>query len=132
MGAAFAFHQSFRHVNLVDKQDELTIINLGNLNLWKIFADLNSSGIYLSGETVKCQVTFFNTHEFHPETVQDKLEHLAWASVQLQCICQVATPSGSASRRESESVAPSLDSLTTLTSLQPQKDAFNREVFATK
>ena len=42
MGAAFAFHQSFRHVNLVDKQDELTIINLGNLNLWKIFADLNS------------------------------------------------------------------------------------------
>ena len=60
----------------------------------EIFADLNSSGIYLSGETVKCQVTFFNTHEFHPETVQDKLEHLAWASVQIQCICQVATPSG--------------------------------------
>ena len=38
-----------------------------------------------------------------------------------------------ASRRESESVAPSLDSLTTTsTSLQPQKDAFTREVFATK
>jgi len=98
----------------------------------EIFADLNSSGIYLSGETVKCQVTFFNTHEFHPETVQDKLERLAWASVQIQCICQVATPSGTASRRESESVAPSLDSLTTSTSLQPQKDAFTREVFATK
>ena len=99
----------------------------------EIFADLNSSGIYLSGETVKCQVTFFNTHEFHPETVQDKLEHLAWASVQIQCVCQVATPSGAASRRESESVAPSLDSLTSAsTSLQPQKDAFTREVFATK
>ena len=33
---------SFRHVNLVDKQDESTIINLRNLNLWKIFADLDS------------------------------------------------------------------------------------------
>ena len=89
----------------------------------EIFADLTSSGIYLSGETVKCQVTFFNTHEFHPESAQEKLEHLAWASVQIQCICQVANP-----RRESES--SNLDSLTT--SLQPQKDAFTSEVFATK
>ena len=27
----------------------------------EVFASLKSSGIYLSGETVQCQVTFFNT-----------------------------------------------------------------------
>ena len=95
----------------------------------EIFADLNSCGIYLSGDKLKCQVTFFNTHEFDPETVQEKLEHIAWASVQIQCVCQVATPGPS--RRESESVPPNFDSLNS-TSLQPQKDAHTREVFATK
>ena len=76
----------------------------------------------------------FSKQPYHIPTClfQFSFKTVAWASVQLQCICQVATPSGSASRRESESVAPSLDSLSTLTSLQPQKDAFNREVFATK
>lgn len=102
----------------------------------EIFADLNSSGIYLSGDTIKCQLTFLNTHDFDPETVQEKLEHVAWASVQIQCICQVANPmvSSGPSRRESETNAPaSLDNPGTAgTSLQPQKDAFTREVFATK
>jgi len=98
-----------RHTEVLEDFQPLIIKNKN----MEIFADLNSSGIYLSGETVKCQVTFFNTHEYHPETVQDKLERLAWASVQIQCTCQFASPSGTAS-------------------LQPQKDAHTREVFATK
>ncbi len=95
----------------------------------EIFADLKSSGIYLSGESVKCQVTFYNSHSFDPESMQERLEHLAWSSVQIQCVCQVATAL-EPSRRESESGLDSLNAGST--SLQPQKDAFSREVFATK
>ena len=92
----------------------------------EIFADLHSSGIYLSGEPVRCQVTFSNIHRFDPDSLDDKLEHVAWASVQIQCICQVASNVGP-SRRESES-----SEMIQGTSLQPQKDAHTQEVFATK
>ena len=71
-------------------------------------------------------ISEINTHTLEP--IEDKIEHLAWASVQLQCICQVAN--AGPSRRESESGGGHMDSLTT--SLQPQKDAFTREVFSTK
>ena len=95
----------------------------------EIFAELHSSGIYLSGDQVKCQITFSNIHQFDPESLDDKLEHVAWASVQIQCVCQVANNViGGPSRRESES-----SEMIQGTSLQPQKvDAFTQEVFATK
>ena len=93
----------------------------------EIFADLNSSGIYLSGDQVKCEIAFSNIHQVDPESLEDKLEHVAWSSVQIQCVCQVANNNVAPSRRESES-----NEMVQGTSLQPQKDAFTQEVFSTK
>lgn len=110
-----------------DLSEELKV-SPDRLRIMEIFVDLHSSGIYLSGETLKASVTFTNVHTFDPEQImEEKLEHLAWASVQIQCQCQIAQPQ---SRRESESAMDSLTSVTS-TSLQPQKDAFCRDIFAT-
>ena len=103
----------------------------------EVFASLKSTGIYLAGDTVKCEVTFVNTQPISDQPNDDKIEHLAWASVQLQCICQVVSNSSGTTNQRRESESLNFDSLTT--SLQPlqasqdsQKDSSIKEVFSTK
>ena len=89
----------------------------------EITAELQSSGVYLSGESVRCNITFRNVGR--DENDSNLTENLAWASAQIQCICQMA--SSAISRRESESSEHGIS-----TSLQPQRDAFSHEVVSTK
>jgi hypothetical protein len=64
----------------------------------EIFAEIESNGIYLSGDLLKIKVTFRNVRKVGGEAGLDaddvnnsfKVEHLAWASAQIQCICQLA------------------------------------------
>lgn len=98
----------------------------------EVEAELQSEGIFLSGDRLSCAVTFKNVNE-------SDSENLAWASAQIQCLCQlVKNPSNS--RRDSESVSPGGNATLTPsssaasnigTSLQPARDAHLHEVVST-
>jgi len=65
----------------------------------EITSELKGQGIYLGGETLQCLITFKNLAH------QSKVENLAWASAQIQSLCQFVEPSNR--RKISESGAES-------------------------
>jgi hypothetical protein len=52
----------------------------------EITSELKGPGIYLGGETLQCLITFTNLSH------QSKVENLAWASAQIQSLCQYVEP----------------------------------------
>ena len=61
----------------------------------EITSELKGQGIYLGGETLQCMITFKNLSH------QSKVENLAWASAQIQSLCQLVD--NSSRRKFSES-----------------------------
>lgn len=68
----------------------------------EIKARISRSAIYLSGETLQCEITFSNVNtstkecpsprkanHYKEEKQSDKVERLAWSSVQIHCQCSV-------------------------------------------
>ena len=62
----------------------------------EITSELKGQGIYLGGETLQCMITFKNLSH------QSKVENLAWASAQIQSLCQLVD-NPSSRRKFSES-----------------------------
>ncbi len=95
----------------------------------EVTTELMSTGVYLSGDQLTCDITFRNVGRGDEVATKHVTENLAWASAQLQCICQMAS-NAAAARRDSESSEILSGNVTT--SLQPQRDAFSHEVAATQ
>ena len=106
----------------------------------EIISELKGQGIYLGGETLQCMITFRNRAN-QPDG--GKVENLAWASAQIQSLCQFVEPS--IRRKISESVEGGsssslvgkyggVSSQQLVTSLQPTSGGDNsqHEVAATK
>ena len=101
----------------------------------EITSELKGQGIYLGGETLQCMITFRNRAN------GTRVENLAWASAQIQSLCQFVEPSSN-KRKVSESEGGSSTSLVGkfggvsshqfVTSLQPGGDSSQHEVAATK
>ncbi|XP_065335737.1 RAB6A-GEF complex partner protein 2 [Cloeon dipterum] len=100
----------------------------------ELIAKLLRGPVYLAGETVECSVTFRNPsppENTRSQSNNDVFENLAWASVQLHCICAV-NESRVVGGHNKPALADTATSASSSTSYVPFKGESGQIVVATK
>ena len=108
----------------------------------EVISELKGQGIYLGGETLQCMITFRNRAN-NPNGGPGRVENIAWASAQIQSLCQFVESSNrrkiseSAEGGSTASLVGKFGGVSNhqfVTSLQPSSggDSTQHEVAATK